>query len=180
MDDVIPSFTDAPPPTSDVPTCAVCGVELPYKGTGRKPTKCAEHKRTRPASTAPSSASSAAAGGAKASTNEKLAQQATDILCQLNDYLAIGAMLARLPGTASAISDKQDAFREQAYSALLMDPALCKTILRAGVKSGKAALALAYGTMLLSVIPTAVVEIRELRAAAAASSEAAHTEDVAA
>lgn len=28
-------------------SCAVCGAELVYAGSGRKPTRCAEHKRTR-------------------------------------------------------------------------------------------------------------------------------------
>jgi hypothetical protein len=163
---------ERPPAEGDVPTCVDCGVELVYAGTGRKPTKCDEHKKRR------------GAGGAKVAgppgTNEKLAGQATDVLCQLNDWLAIGAMMAGLHGTAGELAERQERFREQAHAALLLDPTLARTILRGGAKSGKAALAMAYLTMLGSVAPTAVVEFKELRAARAAESDPAPDEGEAA
>lgn len=157
---------DEPPTTTaDVPTCTVCGVELPYRGTGRRPTKCDEHNR-RKRGGGKSAASSTAGGG----SNEKLANQAVDVLCQVNEMVAVGAMLAKLFGTASAISERNDAFREQAYQALLLDPGLCKTILRGGAKSGKFALIGAYAMLAVGVVPVAIEEVKELRAARAAES----------
>lgn len=38
-------------PTSDDPTCVVCGTPLTYSGRGRKPKYCDEHKTTRSTST---------------------------------------------------------------------------------------------------------------------------------
>lgn len=151
---------DAPPPTAeDVPTCAVCGVELEYAGKGRKPTKCDEHRRARARGGAKVKATSTSAPGG----NEKLAGQAADVLYQLNEMCGLGLMLAKLFGTASALSDRNEAFRDQAYQALLTDPGLCRTIISAGAKSGKFSLIAAYGMLVASIAPVAIEELRELR-----------------
>jgi len=154
---------DEPPVTEEnVPKCEVCGVELTYAGTGRKPTKCDEHKRMRGAKKP-----AAAASEGKASGNEKLAAQAAEVLYQINEMCGLGLMLAKLFGTAAAISDRNEAFRDQAYEALKTDPGLCKTIISAGAKSGKFSLLAAYGMLAVSVAPVAVEEIRELKSARA-------------
>ncbi len=151
--------TDAAPPLEDdVLTCEVCGVELVYAGTGRKPTKCDEHKRKK-AGAAAKSATPLPKGG-----NEKLATQAADVLYQLNEMLGLGLMMGRLFGTASALSERNEPFREQAYQALLTDPGLCRTIVSAGAKSGKFALIAAYGVLLAGVAPVAVEELKDLKA----------------
>lgn len=157
---------DSRPPTeADTPTCVDCGTPLEYAGKGRKPTKCAEHlKKNRRRGAAAADAPPAATPA-----SEKSAAQATEVLCQLNDWLSIGAMMVGLHGTAGELAQRQEAFREQAFSALLLDPALCRAILRSGARSGKVALGMAYLTMLGSVAPTALLEIKELREARAAS-----------
>lgn len=159
---------ERPPVAEDVPKCVVCGVELVYKGTGRKPTKCDEHRRGGRAVKAAAKSAGGTSSGAS-STNERLATQAADVLCQVNEMGAVALMLGRLFGTASALSGANDAFREQAFQALLLDPGLCRSILRGGAKSGKFALMGAYAMLLVGVAPVAIEEIKELRAANAAS-----------
>lgn len=156
----MPTFgdeTDSIPPTSEVEyPCTVCGKEAgPYKGTGRKPTKCPDHKR----------GTSTVRANRPALPNDKLAAQAADALVQLNGLAMIGLMTTGFNSTASAMQLTQDGFRQAAYEALLTDPALCRSILRAGTTSGKVALIIAYGMMLSAVVPTALVEAREKRAA---------------
>jgi hypothetical protein len=156
-DAIVPDavITDLAPPTAGPEfACRVCGKELTYGGRGRKPTLCDEHKRGN------SARSSVQKGG-----NEKLAAQAVESLMQLNGLVGMGLMFGGFLGTASAFSERQDGFREQAYQALLTDPALCKTILRGGKLSGRFSLALAYATLIGGTAPFALQEMRERKAA---------------
>jgi len=145
---------DSVPPVTDVEyPCEVCGNEAgPYVGRGRKPKYCPDHKRTVVAkrSTAPRATG----------TNDTLARQATEALCQINGFLTIGAMFAGMPATAGAIAGAEDGFREQTYTALLTDPDLCRSILKAGVKSGKIALVISYLMFGAAVVPTAALELK--------------------
>lgn len=161
----LPPLQDETPEISGVPefSCEVCGVELTYGGRGRKPKFCDEHKRTN--TTRRSSTSGMG--------NEKLAAAALDVLVQGNNILAMCAMLAQLYGTASAISEREDAFRVQALEALKMDPGLCRTILKAGATGGKAALAVAYGMMLLSIAPVTIGELKAKKEAREAAEQEA-------
>ena len=160
----IPKFpgTDKPPPSSHELHCEVCGKELSYSGKGRKPKYCDEHKR---------SSSSSSNTGTKKNSNAQLAAQAADALVSVNSLVVMGLMFAQFGDTASEISKREDAFREQAYQALLTDPALCKSILRAGQTSGKISLLIAYGMLGASVAPTAMVEVNEKRDARAKARE---------
>lgn len=170
LDDELNLLQDVAPTTeAEVCKCQVCGVELVYAGTGRKPTKCDEHKRTRvtAAKGAAKRSAPAQAGG-----NEKLAAQAADVLFQVNEMLSFVLMLGKLFNSASALSERNEAFRDQAYEALKVDPGLCRTIVSAGAKSGKISLLAAYGVLGASVAPVAVDELRELRAAKAARLDA--------
>lgn len=153
-DDVLPDMPrDVAPPTTDGPTCQVCGIPLEYAGRGRKPTRCAEHKR-------------GGGGNAKkaASNSTALGKQAAAVLGQLNGLLATGLMLApmpyRLTETASAIANANDGFEEAAAKALSSDPKLAKLILKGGEASGKVALIIAYGMLAGAVAPVAVLEYR--------------------
>lgn len=161
------TLDERPPSEDERLHCAVCGVELEYAGTGRKPTKCDEHKNTRNRPGKPAAASSASS----ASGNERLAERAADVLCQLNDFAAVGLMVAKLHGTAGALADRAEVFREQAVSALVTDPALCRMILRGGATSGKVMLFAAYASLLMGVAPVAVEELRDIRAERAEGSE---------
>lgn len=160
-------FTTVPRPedtnSDEIPTldiieypCEVCGREAgPYSGRGRKPKYCSDHKRNKNTSSTPR----------VKGTNAGLAAQATEALVQINNMAAVGLMVMSYPETAGAISDRETTFREQTYNALLTDPGLCRTILRAGTTSGKAALAIAYGMFFTSLAPVAVMEFKERRAA---------------
>lgn len=150
---------DSAPESSDVEyACTVCGKEAgPYSGKGRKPTKCGEHKK----GTASTSRAS--------NSNSALATQAVDALMQINGFMTLGAMITGFYQTASAITDAEDGFRRQAHAALLTDPALCRSILRGGTKSGKVALVIAYLMMGATIFPTAKAEFvakRDARAEA--------------
>ena len=65
--------------------------------------------------------------------------------------------------TTQAIARANDAFEPMAYEALLLDPALCRMILRGGSNSGKFALAIAYAMMISAVAPMAVSDLRMVR-----------------
>ncbi|HEY6018781.1 MAG TPA: hypothetical protein VIY48_02495 [Candidatus Paceibacterota bacterium] len=142
---------DLPPETGSDLRCQVCGTELVYGGRGRKPTRCDEHKKQ--------------SGGNKrqSQSNDKLAAQATDSLMALNALATMGIMFAGMNRTASAIAERDDAFREQAYSALLTDPALCRVILRGGAVSARLSLGIAYATLGAAVAPVAIAEFKEKR-----------------
>lgn len=142
---------DLAPDTGSDLRCSVCGKELVYSGRGRKPTKCEEHRKSSSGSTR------------KSVSNDKLAAQATDSLMALNSLACMGIMFAGFQRTASAIAERDDAFREQAYSALLTDPALCRVILRGGAVSARLSLAIAYGTLGAAVAPVALTEFKEKR-----------------
>lgn len=154
---------DTIPPTTDVEyPCEVCGRESgPYGGRGRKPKRCAEHKKS-------PTRSSVKVTGAPAN----LAAQAAGVLEQLNGIMAVACMAMGFNGTASAIAAHNDTFKEQAHQALLTDPDLCRLILKGGVKSAKVSLGLAYVGLGIAVIPVANEEMKMKKAAKAAQREA--------
>lgn len=155
LDDIPPDY--APPDLSDVEyPCEVCGRESgPYGGRGRKPKRCPEHKKN--------PVKSAKVTGAAGT----LANQATAVLVQVNGLLAMGAMATGMFGTASAIAQANETFKEQAHAALVTDPDLCRLILKTGAKSAKLSLGLAYLGMGIAVGPTAVMEVRNKQQARA-------------
>lgn len=151
---------DTVPATSDVEyPCDVCGKESgPYGGRGRKPKRCPEHKTT---SRGAGRKSSVKVTGASAS----LAAQAAGVLEQLNGILAMGLMVTGMTDTAHALATANEGFKDQAYLALTTDAELCRLILKGGVKSAKLSLGLAYVGLGAAVLPIAVVEVREKKAA---------------
>jgi hypothetical protein len=142
--------------------CTECGREAgPYAGKGRKPTKCPDHKPGK-------GTRSPKVGG----TNARLAEQATEALAQINNFMALGCMLGQFHATAGRIAEYDPTFRAQTYNALLTDPDLCRYILKAGTKSGKLALGVSYAMFAAAIMPTALAELKEKRAAKAAALEA--------
>lgn len=164
IDDAPDLPRDTVPETADIEyPCRICGREAgPYRGRGRKPTVCQECKPKRATGVAPRIT------GANAS----LAAQATEVLSQVNGFLAIGLSALQLFGTAGAIAAHDEAFKAQANAALLTDPDLCRLILKGGVKSAKISLLMAYGGMAVAVAPTAVVEVKAMQAARQTAREA--------
>lgn len=172
MDLMEMNFTDADYPSDSIPPtteveypCEVCGNEAgPYGGRGRKPKRCAEHKKG-------SSSSSRKVTGNAAS----MAAQATAVLEQINGIITIGLMAVGYIDTARAIAGENESFATKAHAALLTDPELCKMILKGGVKSGKISLGIAYASLGMSVAPTAMAEFREKKAVREAAREEAES-----
>lgn len=160
----IPVFSDTHIPQDEKPAssyeyaCETCGTELSYGGRGRKPKFCEDHK--------PNRAKGDGTHRSRTSTgkNAQLAAQATAVLLQINGYVAMGLMLASMRETASALGGAQDGFESTTYEALLTDPDLCKTILKAGTTSGKVALAISYLMLGAAVVPVGIVEYKQIKA----------------
>lgn len=160
--DVTPELDDVEFP------CRVCGREAgPYGGRGPKPKLCVDHKSV----TGKGNKTPRVTGN-----TQNLAAQATGVLVQVNSMLAMLTAGFGLFSTASAISAANEGFESAAYQALLTDTELCKTILKGGAKSAKVSLAIAYGGMAMSVMPTAAMELKERKAAKDAAKEAADNE----
>lgn len=157
-DDLSALPMDTVPDTVDVEyPCKKCGREAgPYGGRGRKPTLCAGCKPARKTGTTAPRVTG---------TNANLAAQATEVLSQLNAFVAMGAAVMKMFNTSSAIAAYDETFKGQAYAALVTDPELCRFILKGGVKSAKLTLAIAYGGMGIAVAPTAFMEFKEMKAA---------------
>ncbi len=148
---------DSVPDLSDVEyPCEVCGKESgPYGGRGRKPKRCPEHKKQTRSNNSPKITGNIA----------NQAAQAVAVLEQLNGAMALGLSALSMFKTAGAIVEYNPTFRDSAYNALLVDPELCKMILKSGAVSGKMMLGLAYAGMGMAVAPTAVMEYRDKKAA---------------
>lgn len=97
------------------------------------------------------------------SRNENLAASAADLLVTMNTFLFLGINLAGMPKTATQLSEANARFREVAYTALLNDAALCRKIVSAGGASSNAVLLMAYGQLIISAVPIALQERRELK-----------------
>lgn len=158
---------DETPPRIFDAACRTCGIELPYSGKGRRPKFCAEHRlageRRHPK--VPRTTRKAPTG-----QNAQLATSATEALVQLNGLISMGLMLTRMPQTAIAMSEAEEGFRESTMAALLTDPDLCRTILRAGSTGGKVALGISYAMLGAAVAPVGVLEFRANRAQSAGES----------
>jgi hypothetical protein len=155
---------DMPPELEDVEyPCRVCGREAgPYGGRGRKPTLCPDHKTVQSKGKRPN----------VAGKDANLAAQATGVLVQLNAMIGMGCAALGLFQTGMAIAHANDTFESAAYQALLTDPEFCKMILKGGAKSAKVSLALAYGGMGMTVVPTALNEMKERKLAKEAAQNA--------
>lgn len=160
---------DTVPETVDVEyPCRNCGREAgPYRGRGRKPTMCPDCKPKARTNGAPRVTGSTA----------NLAAQASEVLSQLNSFIALGAASVGLFGTSGAIGGYDETFKSQAYAALVTDPDLARFILKGGVKSAKVTLLLAYGGMAVAVAPTAIMEVKEKQAERQARKDAEGVEN---
>lgn len=155
---------DAPETDADIRLCQEpgCTNEVFRNGTrGRWPTRCEEHKKTRSGSTSTRTNKTAPAQ----------AKQAAQVLGGINDMLVMVMMGASfIPGvnlsltnTSSALAAKNEAFIAQAELALAQDPALARSILRAGKTSGKMALASAYVVLGASLAPAIMADVQAMK-----------------
>lgn len=97
------------------------------------------------------------------SPNHGKASQAVDVLAGLNGGLSVLLMGMTMFGTASALEERDSAFREMAYKALIVDPKLCDRIIRMGGSSGMLGLIAAYGMLGMAVYPVAKDEAVRVR-----------------
>lgn len=97
--------------------------------------------------------------------NETLASQATEVLLQVNGFAALGAISFGYGMTASAIAEREQTFKDQIYQALLPDPRLCASILRAQGAGGIMSLIIAYVMLGVSIAPVAMMEYKAKKAA---------------
>jgi hypothetical protein len=159
-------FSDAEAPESATDTipevdhiefpCRICNKEAgPYGGRGRKPTLCADCKPKGKRS-----------DGVRVTGNaHNLAAQAAKVLANLNTMMAMGAAMASMFRTSGAIAQyNAEMFEQQAYQALLLDPELCRQILKTGGKSAGVSLFMAYIGMGVAIGPTAYEEYRDKQA----------------
>lgn len=161
--DIPDTPTDSIPPLSDVEyPCDVCGQESgPYGGRGPKPRKCANHKRKSVPRTSRISSGNA----------NNLAGQATAVLEQGNALIAIVLGSARMFKSAQAMMEHNEAFKEDAYAALVADPDMCRFLLKARGVSSKMGLTMAYLGLGMRVGPIVWEEYSEKRAARLADAE---------
>jgi hypothetical protein len=150
-DDAIPELTDGP----EYP-CEVCGKEAgPYGGRGRKPKRCAEHKR---------SSSTGARAPRITGNNATLATQATEALCQIDGMMALGARIVGFTDTATVIEEADETFRLRVYAALLNSPDMCRRILKVGSKAGDSALLIAIALHIATIAPVFMAEAKQKKA----------------
>lgn len=149
--DDIPELNDIDNP------CKSCGreIDVAYGGRGPRPKFCSTCKK------APTTRKQQPRITGNA---QNLAAQATGVLVQGNALIAMMVGAMGLFRTGGAIAAANETFETSAYQALLTDPEFCKTILKSGAKSAKVSLALAYGGMAMSVVPTAAMELKEKKA----------------
>jgi hypothetical protein len=159
----IPGYDMPPdqiPDFGDMEMCEKCHAapKVRYGGRGPKPKYCEDCKGTSKGTSAPSTRVKG--------KNAALAAQATAALMTLNGFVALGLTLAQLHNTSGKFREEasRESFEDSVYNALLLDPELCAWICRGGIKSGKIALFIAYGLLGASVVPTAIVELREKKA----------------
>jgi hypothetical protein len=95
--------------------------------------------------------------------NEKLAQQASDVLTTGVSIVGTIAMAVGFQRTAGAMAANIDGLAARNVAALQTDPALCRMILRAGPASARLVLVGSFAMFGFQVAPTAVAEWREFR-----------------
>lgn len=102
---------------------------------------------------------------APSAANDKLASQATSVLCGYNRIASISVDLFGMKETADAIWNGNDEFSNLAYEALLGDPVLAKRIASVTAGSpGMLGLVIAYAALGSSVAGVARAELAERKA----------------
>lgn len=135
--------TDTMPGTNGDLTCESCGKSFDHTGRGRKPKKCPDCRATRTATSTPRKSS-------------KDVDAACAVLDTTYNAIALGLLMLS-PRAASTWAEQLDTLQAQNRLTLAGDPALTKSILRAGEKTGKAAFLVSH---VLAVAPVVMV-IRE-------------------
>lgn len=134
--------------------CETCGKPLTYAGRGRKPRYCDEHRkgaRTSTSTRAPRSSGSV--------------DQAVGTLDNIYATLTAGFMMFGLTDAASSLAGSREYLAAQNRMFLDKDPALVKSINKAGAAGGRVGFFAVQIMTLGPVIGLAMTEIRARRAA---------------
>lgn len=156
---------DSTPVQENDNPCQKCGreIDVVYGGRGPRPKYCSNCKVT-------TKSTRSKAPGAKGNA-ATLAGQAVEALWQINGMGALIAMIAGFHGTAGAIREREDVFRQMAYDALVTDPDMCRVILRGGMQSSKLTLIMCYGMFAAGIAPVFLMELKAKKEAKLALQE---------
>lgn len=140
------------PPGDGALTCQNCGILFDHTGRGRKPKQCPECRATKSTATATRSRR----------TTSKDVESAIAVLDGAYNTLALGLMMLS-PRAATVWAQGIDTLQAANRVTLAGDPGLCKSILRAGEKSGKAAFAIAHVVALAPVVMAVRDDLKTMR-----------------
>lgn len=153
------SYSDAPEdnireaPAKSTPemSCSVCGVDIAhlYKGKGRRPTKCEEHKA--------GSATRINAGGVRGSADVKAAVNTLGLAYSM---LGTVLMMAGATTAATTLAKSVPDLQENNATYLAQDRDLVKRINSLGKTGGRAAF---FGSQIMVLGPVAVLAATELK-----------------
>lgn len=116
-------------------TCESCGNSFEHSGRGRKPKKCADCRAA--------GARASGAGTTRRNATSKDVKAALAVLEGAYSTVALGLMVLS-PNAASVWAAQVPSLQAQNEVILSGDPALTKSILRTGEKTGKAAFVIAH------------------------------------
>ena len=140
------------PPGDGALTCQNCGILFDHTGRGRKPKQCPECRATK----------STARATRSRRTTSKDVESAIAVLDGAYNTLALGLMMLS-PRAATVWAQGIDTLQAANRVTLAGDPGLCKSILRAGEKSGKAAFAVAHAVALAPVVMAVRDDLKTMR-----------------
>lgn len=138
--DTIPDETDSTP--GGELTCENCGRQFDHTGRGRKPKNCPECRAN--------SRTTMRTNTTRKSTKD--VEAACAVLESAYSAVALGLLMLS-PRAAETWAHQVDTLQAQNKLTLAGDPMLCKSILRAGEKTGKAAFLISH---VLAVAPVAM------------------------
>ena len=173
-DPFAPAFTSGPIPTDDDPTigpdainpndltCIVCGVPLEYRGSGRKPTKCDEHKRQ----------SSGGTGGGRKSATVELAVTNLDMM-----YAFLGMMVSPVsPSAGERLTSVRPSLAAQNRMFLEGDPELARWLTKSTAKGRRIGFVALQLSVVVPVVNMAADDFRLKREQWAMEKERAEAE----
>lgn len=158
IEETLDTDTDTTSPVS-VPdiACQVCGRDIAYmyKGRGRKPTKCEEHRTAKPSKL----------GTAKSTKNVDAACAA---MSMLYDMLSTGLLMIGARKSLALFGESREELDEKNRKYLANDPALAARLANMGRTGGRYAFISAQVMTVGPVILLATGELRERAAERAA------------
>lgn len=158
IEETLDSDTDAtsPAPVSEI-SCQVCGKDIAYlyKGRGRKPTKCEEHRASKPSKL----------GTAKSTKN---VDSACAAMSMMYDILSTALLMIGARKSMRLFAESREELDEKNRKYLANDPALAARLANMGRTGGRYAFISAQVMTVGPVFLLAAGELRERSAERAA------------